>query len=238
MPLFDVQGLSAGYGRAPIVHEMSLSLEGGKVAAIIGPNGAGKSTFIKAIFGLCDVLGGKVQLSGQDLHGLRPSRIVQRGIGYVPQVENVFPSLSVRENLEMGAYLKPQGVSERITELTQMFPDLGTALKRRAGELSGGQRNMLALARALMMHPKVLLLDEPTAGLSPIYQERVWEHIATIAASGVGVVIVEQNARRALQAADFGYLLVAGRLAQSGTGQELLTSTDVVAHYLGGAQVG
>jgi len=237
MPLFEVRKLTAGYNRNPIVHGVDLELEAGKMAAIIGPNGAGKSTLIKAVFGLCDVLGGEVLIGGKSVGGLRPSQVVSSGIGYVPQVDNVFPSLSVRENLEMGAYLNPKDIAQRIDEIVAMFPDLKAAMRRPAGALSGGQRNMLALARALMTRPRVLLLDEPTAGLSPIYVERVWEHVAKIVESGAGVVVVEQNARRALMASDHGYLMVAGRLAQQGTGKELLESEDVVAHYLGGSQV-
>jgi branched-chain amino acid transport system ATP-binding protein len=235
MALFETQAVKAGYGRSPVVHDVSLSVDEGEIAAVIGPNGAGKSTFIKAVFGLCDVLGGEIRLRGEPIHGLKPSRIVARGIGYVPQVQNVFPSLTVRENLEMGAYLKPANAARRIEELCAMFPDLGQSLKRRAGVLSGGQRNMLALARALMMSPSLLLLDEPTAGLSPIYVDKVWEHIAQIRQSGVSILIVEQNARRALEAADRGYVLVGGRLAHSGTGAEILGSEEVVSLYLGSA---
>ncbi len=237
MPLFEVHKLTAGYNRNPIVHGVDLELDAGKMAAIIGPNGAGKSTLIKAVFGLCDVLGGHVTIDGKSVAGMRPSQVVSSGIGYVPQVDNVFPSLSVRENLEMGAFLNPRDITRRIEEIVAMFPDLKAAMRRPAGALSGGQRNMLALARALMTRPKVLLLDEPTAGLSPIYVERVWEHVAKIVESGAAVVVVEQNARRALQASNHGYLMVAGRLAQQGTGRELLESEDVVAHYLGGSQV-
>jgi ABC-type branched-subunit amino acid transport system ATPase component len=235
MALFETHDVKAGYGRSPVVHDVSLTVDEGQIAAIIGPNGAGKSTFIKAVFGLCDVLGGEIRLRGESIQGLRPSRIVAHGIGYVPQVLNVFPSLTVRENLEMGAYLRPAVAARRIDELCAMFPDLGQSLKRRAGVLSGGQRNMLALARALMMSPSLLLLDEPTAGLSPVYVDKVWEHIAQIRQSGVAILIVEQNARRALEAADWGYVLVGGRLAHAGTGAEILGSEEVVSLYLGSA---
>lgn len=235
MALLEVNDLVAGYGRMPVVHGISLTLERGEVAAVIGPNGAGKSTLIKAIFGLCDVLGGDVALDGGSICGLSPSRLVSRGLAYLPQVENIFPSLTVRENLEMGAFLQPKGAAKRIDELTGMFPDLGPALKRPAGELSGGQRTMLAMARALMMQPTILLLDEPTAGLSPLYADVIWEHVDQVVASGVTVLMVEQNARRALEAADHGFVLVAGRLARQGTGQELLASDEVVELYLGAA---
>lgn len=233
MALFEVRDITAGYRRSPVVHGVSMALDPGQVATIIGPNGAGKSTLIKAVFGLCDILSGEVVLGDRSLAGMRPSRIVAAGIGYVPQVQNVFPSLTVRENLEMGAYLKPQGVAEEIERVVAMFPDLGRAMPRRAGDLSGGQRNMLALARALMTRPRVLLLDEPTAGLAPIYADRVWEHVARIREEGVAVLIVEQNARRSLAAADVGYVLVAGRLVRQGTGTELLESDDVAMLYLG-----
>lgn len=237
MALLEVDALVAGYNRAPVVHGISLLVERGQVAAVIGPNGAGKSTLIKAIFGLCDVLGGEVKLDGERLNGRRPSQLVSRGLAYLPQLENVFPSLTVKENLEMGAFLQPKGAAKRIDELTEMFPDLGPALKRLAGDLSGGQRTMLGLARALMTRPTMLLLDEPTAGLSPIYADRIWEHIDEAAASGVTVMIVEQNARRALEAADRGFVLTGGRLAREGTGRELLESDEVVDLYLGAAGV-
>lgn len=237
MALLEVDNLVAGYGRTPIVHGISLAIERGQAAAVIGPNGAGKSTLIKAIFGLCDVLAGDVRLDGARLTGLPPSQLVSRGLAYLPQVDNVFASLTVKENLEMGAFLRPKVVGRRIEELTRMFPDLVPALKRPAGDLSGGQRTMLAMARALMMEPTILLLDEPTAGLSPIYTDHIWDHVAAVVASGVTVMIVEQNARRALETADRGFVLVAGRLVREGTGQELLASDEVVELYLGRAGV-
>lgn len=234
MALFDVRGLTAGYNRAPIVHNVSFSLEGGEILTIIGPNGAGKSTLIKAIFGLCDVLDGKMVLGSDELNGLRTSQVVARGISYVPQVQNVFPSLTVKENLQMGAYLRKSGTDQRIAELTTMFPDLHKASGRKAGELSGGQRNMLALARALMTEPKVLLLDEPTAGLAPKYSDTVWDHVTQIARSGVGVVVVEQNARRALESSDRGLVMAAGRTMKEGAAATLLENEQIAAVYLGG----
>lgn len=233
MPLLEVDNLVAGYGRTPIVHGISMTLERGEVAAVIGPNGAGKTTLIKAIFGLCQVLGGDVRLDGTRLTGLPTSRLVARGLAYLPQTDNVFPSLTVKENLEMGAFLRPKAAARRIEELILMFPDLAQALKRPARDLSGGQRTMLAMARALMMEPTILLLDEPTAGLSPIYTDHIWEHITAVAESGITVMIVEQNARQALGTADRGFVLVAGRLVREGTGQELLASDEVVELYLG-----
>lgn len=234
MPLLEVRGMVAGYQRMPIIHGVSVTVEAGEVVAIVGPNGAGKSTFIKAVFGLCDVLSGEVLLNGKNLVGLRPSRVVAEGIAYVPQVRNVFPTLTVRENLEMAAYLWPRDASERIEEVVTMFPDLGRAMRRKAGELSGGQRNMLALARALMVRPVCMLLDEPTAGLSPLFTDRVWEHIQVVAQKGIAVLVVEQNAKRALLSSNRGYVFVNGQVAFEGTGDALLGNPEVVASYLGG----
>jgi ABC-type branched-subunit amino acid transport system ATPase component len=233
MALLEVRDMVAGYQHMPIVHGVTVTLEPGEVVAIVGPNGAGKSTLIKAVFGLCDVLRGEVVLAGQNLTGLKPSRVVAAGIAYVPQVRNVFPSLTVRENLEMGGYLFPTEVEERLAAVVEMFPDLGTAMKRKAGELSGGQRNMLALARALMTRPKVMLLDEPTAGLSPLFTDRVWEHVLRVAQDGIGVLVVEQNARRALLSSQRGYVLVNGQVAFEGPGPALVDNPEVVASYLG-----
>ena len=233
MALLEVERLVAGYQGMPIVHGVDIAVEAGEVVAVVGPNGAGKSTLIKAIFGLSEVMSGEVRLAGERLNGERPSRVVARGLAYVPQVQNVFPSLTVRENLEMGGYLQPHLLEERIEAVVAMFPDLGAAMRRRAGELSGGQRNMLALARALMTQPKVMLLDEPTAGLSPLLTDRVFEHIAKVAAAGIGVLLVEQNARRALLEAKRGYVMVNGRVAFAGEGKALVDDPDVVASYLG-----
>ncbi|MBI2776517.1 MAG: ABC transporter ATP-binding protein [Chloroflexi bacterium] len=233
MALLEIDDLVAGYGSSAVVHGISLTVDHAQVVALIGPNGAGKSTLIKAIFGLCTVHSGNVVFEGKRLSGLRPSQIVSRGLAYLPQVENVFPSLTVRENLEMGAFLQPKGAAKRIDELVEMIPDLRPTLKRPAGELSGGQRTMLGLARALMTRPTMLLLDEPTAGLSPVAADRVWNLIAEIVSSGAALVIVEQNARRALEAADRGFVLTSGRIARAGGAQELLDSDDIVELFLG-----
>lgn len=233
MALLQVDDLVAGYGKAPILHGVSLTVDRGEVLAVIGPNGAGKSTLVKAIFGLCDVFSGSVRLEGQRLNGLRPSQVVAHGLAYMPQIDNVFPTLSVRENLEMGGFTRSKEVAGRIDELTAMFRDLGPALKRSAGDLSGGQRTMLAMARALMTRPSVLLLDEPTAGTAPLVADRIWEHVEGISASGTTVLIVEQNARRALQAAHRGLVLTNGRVAREGTGRQLLDSEDIVQLFLG-----
>src|SRR5258708_23995442 len=188
--------LSAGYGGPPIIEDVSLTVLAGKVTAVVGPNGAGKSTLLKAMSGVLKPNRGDVWVRDVKTTNLAPEKLVRRGLGYVPQVSNVFPDLTVRENLEMGAYTRRRGVPARIDELGELFPDLSKALRRRAAMLSGGQRSMLALARALMLEPAVLLLDEPSAGLAPMLQATLWEPIAKIAATGVGICVVEQNTPR------------------------------------------
>ncbi len=231
----EVVGLSAGYGGPPIVQDVGLRAQAGRITAIVGPNGAGKSTLLKAIAGVIQVSGGRVVLAGQQVTALPPEQLVRRGLAYVPQVANVFPSLSVRENLEMGAYVKKSGVRERIDEMFALFPDLRVAAKRPAKTLSGGQRNMLAMARGLMGDPQVMLLDEPTAGLSPKFESAVWEHVLKVRDLGVAVVIVEQNTRRTLTHADRAYVLTLGQNRLEGTGKELLNDEEVVALYIGRA---
>jgi ABC-type branched-subunit amino acid transport system ATPase component len=231
----EVAGLSAGYGGPPIVQDIGLRAQSGRITAVVGPNGAGKSTLLKAIAGVIQVSGGKVGLAGQDVTALPPEQLVRRGLAYVPQVANVFPSLTVRENLEMGAYVKKGGVRERIEEMFSLFPDLRVAAKRPARTLSGGQRNMLAMARGLMGDPQVMLLDEPTAGLSPKFETAVWEHVLKVRDLGVAVVIVEQNTRRTLTHADRAYVLTLGQNRLEGTGKELLNDEEVVALYIGRA---
>ena len=228
------EGITAGYGPVPIIHEVSLSAEAGRIVAILGPNGAGKSTLLKAIFGYLKPRAGRVFLRGADVTGLAPEALVSRGIGYVPQVSNVFPTLTVRENLEMGAYLRRGAVREHIDAVLSIFPDLGRALERRAGTLSGGQRSMLAMGRGLMLDPAVLLLDEPTAGLAPEYTREVWRQIKRVAESGTAVVVVEQNATAALQAADWAYVLVAGRNRHADRAGALLDNPDLGRMFLGG----
>jgi branched-chain amino acid transport system ATP-binding protein len=233
----SVTTLSAGYGGPPIVQDIDLRAAAGRITAIVGPNGAGKSTLLKAIAGVIACSGGQVLLGGQDVTGLAPERLVRRGLAYVPQVANVFPSLSVRENLEMGGYVRRSGVRERVEELFALFPDLRAASRRPARTLSGGQRNMLAMARGLMGDPRVMLLDEPTAGLSPRFETAVWEHVLKVRDTGVAVVIVEQNTRRTLTHADHAYVLTLGRNRLEGTGQELLADEEVVALYIGGGEM-
>jgi ABC-type branched-subunit amino acid transport system ATPase component len=227
------ESVTAGYGGPPIIEDVSLTVPAGKITAIVGPNGAGKSTLLKALSGVLRLTSGDVYVRDSKTTNLPPERMVRRGLGYVPQVSNVFPDLTVRENMEMGAYTRRRGVPARIDELCELFPDLSKALRRRAGMLSGGQRSMLALARALMLEPAVLLLDEPSAGLSPLLQGAVWEQIEKIAATGVGVCVVEQNTRRTLRHAHWGYILVLGRNRLDGPAADLLHDDNVVELYVG-----
>ncbi len=225
--------VTAGYGGPPVIEDISMTVRAGKITAIVGPNGAGKSTLLKALSGVLKASHGEVYVRGEKTTGLPPEKLVRRGLGYVPQVSNVFPDLTVRENLEMGAYTRRRGAGGRIDELCQLFPDLGVSLRRRAGMLSGGQRTMLAMARALMLEPAVMLLDEPSAGLSPMLQGALWEQIEKIAATGVGICAVEQNTRRTLRHAHWGYILVLGRNRLDGPAQELLHDENVVELYVG-----
>ncbi|HVC83252.1 MAG TPA: ABC transporter ATP-binding protein [Chloroflexota bacterium] len=234
MSILVVEQLTAGYNRLPVASEVSLRAEAGKVTALIGPNGAGKSTILKAIFGVLRPMGGSVTLAGRALTGWPAYRIAQAGLGYVPQVNNVFPTLSVAENLEMGAYTRTGDIRSRMSEIFDMFPDLKQAARRPAGELSGGQRNMLGMARALMLDPQVLLLDEPTAGLAPLYVERIWDRVRAIAAAGTGVVVVEQNVDLALTHADWAYVLIAGRNSLDGPADQVM-GKDLASIFLGQA---
>jgi ABC-type branched-subunit amino acid transport system ATPase component len=231
--VLSTERLTAGYGGPPIIEDISLTVHSGKITAIVGPNGAGKSTLLKALSGVLRVSRGEVYVQGQKTTNTPPEKLVKRGLGYVPQVSNIFPDLTVRENMEMGAYTRRRGVDARIDELCELFPDLGTSLRRRAGMLSGGQRSMLAMARALMLKPAVMLLDEPSAGLSPLLQAALWEQIERISATGVGICVVEQNTRRTLRHAHWGYILVLGRNRLDGPAQELLHDESVVELYIG-----
>ncbi len=227
------EGVTAGYGGPPIIEDISLAVHARRITAIVGPNGAGKSTLLKALSGVLRASRGEVYVRGEKTTNIPPEKLVKRGLGYVPQVSNIFPDLTVRENLEMGAYTRRHGVHKRLGELCELFPDLGVALRRRAGLLSGGQRSMLAMARALMLEPVVMLLDEPSAGLSPLLQAALWEQIEKIAATGVGICVVEQNTRRTLRHAHWGYILVLGRNRLDGPAQELLHDENVVELYVG-----
>jgi branched-chain amino acid transport system ATP-binding protein len=226
--------LVAGYiPEVNILNGCNLEVRAGEFVGIIGPNGAGKSTFLKAVLGQCKVRSGVIELNGEDITGRKAHELVALGVGYVPQTKNVFPSLTVRENLEMGCFLKPSVFSERYDFVVTMFPRLGERALQRAGALSGGERQMVAMGRALMMEPKILLLDEPSAGLSPALQDEVFVNCRTINQSGVAILMVEQNARRCLQVVNRGYVLDQGRNAYTGTGRELLADPNVIELYLG-----
>jgi branched-chain amino acid transport system ATP-binding protein len=229
-----VEDLVVGYGISPVVRGVGLRSKAGELTAIVGPNGAGKSTLLKGIIGILVPSAGRVWLNGDDITGQPPEKLIRRGIGYVPQTSNTFPSLTVLENLELGGYIRRSQVRHRVDAVCAMFPDLVPALKRQAKTLSGGQRMMLALARGLIVEPTLLLLDEPTAGLAPRVVETVWAHILQIRDSGVAVLVVEQNTRRSLAEADWGYVLTAGENHLAGRGPELLVNEDLVRLYIGG----
>jgi ABC-type branched-subunit amino acid transport system ATPase component len=229
----SIQGLTAGYGGPPIIEQVSMKARRGAITAIVGPNGAGKSTLLKTVAGLIRPTAGRVFVEGKEVTGQPPERLVRRGIAYVPQVENVFPDLTIRENLDMGGYVRKSGVRERIEQLFLLFPDLKASAHRRASTLSGGQRTMLALARGLMIDPAVLMLDEPSAGLSPKFQGLIWERIEQIRTTNVAVVIVEQNTRETLRHAQWAYVLVLGRNRLEGMGRDLLEDDEVVNLYVG-----
>jgi branched-chain amino acid transport system ATP-binding protein len=232
--VLHAQDLVAGYiPEVNILNGCDLEVRAGEFVGIIGPNGAGKSTLLKAILGMCKIRSGSITLNGQDITGRKAHELVPLGVGYVPQTKNVFPSLTVKENLEMGCFLKPSVFKERFAYVAQMFPKLADRAAQRAGALSGGERQMVAMGRALMLEPKVLLLDEPSAGLSPALQDEVFVQCRTINASGVAILMVEQNARRCLQVVNRGYVLDQGRNAYTGTGRELLGDPNVIELYLG-----
>ena len=233
-PLIEIKGVVAGYvPGVNILDGVDMVLAPGELVGIIGPNGAGKSTMLKALFGLIEVRDGLVTYKGEDISDLPAHALVEQGIGYVPQNDNVFPSLTVEENLEMGLYLRPKKTKARMSYVLDMFPRLAERVRQRAGSLSGGERQMLAMGRALMMEPEVLLLDEPSAGLSPALQDEAFIRTKQINRTGVGVIMVEQNARRCLQICDRGYVLDQGRNAYTNTGAELLRDPKVIELYLG-----
>ena len=232
--LVRADDLVAGYlPEVDILNGCSLELHPGEIVGIIGPNGAGKSTLLKAVFGLVDIRSGSIHLGDENITGLSPHQLVARGIGFVPQTENVFPRLTIQENLEMGAFQKPGLFDERFEVVAELFPLLAERRGQRTDGLSGGQRQMVAIGRALMMDPQVVLLDEPSAGLSPAYQDEAFEQITRIAQHGVSLILVEQNARRCLEICDRGYVLDQGVNAYTGTGQELMEDPKVISLYLG-----
>ncbi|SJN13629.1 Branched-chain amino acid transport ATP-binding protein LivF (TC 3.A.1.4.1) [Halomonas citrativorans] len=233
-PLLEARNVHGGYGAMNILNGVDMSLYAHEVGVIVGPNGAGKSTMLKAIFGLLNVNQGDILLNGEPIHNLASNKLVERGMGFVPQEKNVFPSLTVKENLEMGAYLKPHNVKRMLEQVYAFFPPLVEKRHQPAGELSGGQRQMVAMGRALMAEPSLLLLDEPTAGLSPLYMNEIFDRVKQINAAGVGILMVEQNARQALAIADKGFVLAAGQNRFTDTGAALLADPDVAKSFLGG----
>jgi branched-chain amino acid transport system ATP-binding protein len=232
--LIEVRDLQAGYGGAPIVKGVNLDIEGTDIGVIIGPNGAGKSTLLKTIFGLVNASGGTIRFDGHDITNAEPDTLVPLGLSFVPQEFNVFTSMTVQENLEMGAYIRRDDIGPSLRAVYGMFPDLQAKRRQKAGELSGGQRQMVAMGRALMSQPKLLLLDEPSAGLSPIYVSQVFEQVKRINQSGVGILMVEQNARHALSLASRGFVIVGGENRFTDTGPRLLADPDVGRAFLGG----
>ena len=231
--VLDVRDLDASYGATLIVRGVSMQVRSGELVTIIGPNGSGKSTVIKSIFGLTQIEGGSISLDGNDTTGLDTDRLVQLGIGYVPQAANVFPTLTVRENIEMGAYSMSGNSSDRVNEMRGLFPVLEERWSSKAGHLSGGQRQMLALARALVTNPKMLLLDEPTAGLAPQIVDQVLTQVAEINQRGVSILLVEQNAVKALERSDRAYVLARGRNYFEDTADALLSNPDIGKVFLG-----
>jgi branched-chain amino acid transport system ATP-binding protein len=233
-PVVEVKDLHAGYlPGVNILNGCNLVANKGELIGIIGPNGAGKSTLLKAIFGQVNVREGGIFLEGEEITNLKANKLVAKGVGFVPQNNNVFPSLTIEENLQMGVFQKPELYNEGLELVTSLFSELGARLKQRAGSLSGGERQMVAMGRALMMNPSVLLLDEPSAGLSPVRQDEAFIRVSEINQAGVTTIMVEQNARRCLQICDRGYVLDQGKDAYTGTGRELLNDEKVISLYLG-----
>jgi len=232
--VLEAREVTSGYGEVEILHDVSIKVEEGEIVTIIGPNGAGKSTLLKTIFGLLPCKRGGISFGDEDVTGQPPQVMVRKGMCYVPQSDNVFPSLTVQENLEMGAFTRRDDYSSKTEEVLALFPDILERRNTRAGKLSGGQRQMLALARALMLEPRVLLLDEPSASLAPNMVELVFAKIVDINRSGVAIVMVEQNARQSLKLSHRGYVLAMGQNRLEGSGQSLLESEEVGKLYLGG----
>ena len=234
MSFLSATNMTGGYGAADILHSCEITVDQGQIAVIVGPNGAGKSTAMKAVFGMLPLREGVVTLDGQDITNLSPQERVAMGMGFVPQTANVFTSMSVQENLEMGAYLRRDDFTGTMEQVFDLFPILREKRKQPAGELSGGQRQQVAVGRALMTEPKLLMLDEPTAGVSPIVMDELFDRIIEVARTGIAILMVEQNARQALNIADKGYVLVQGANAWTDTGEALMTNPEVRRTFLGG----
>ena len=226
--------MTGGYGGADILHECSIGVDRGEIAVVVGPNGAGKSTAMKAVFGMLGLRAGRVTLGGEDITSLKPQERVLKGMGFVPQNQNVFTSMTVEENLEMGAFIRRDDISQTMQQIYTLFPVLYEKRQQPAGELSGGQRQQVAVGRALMTQPQVLMLDEPTAGVSPIVMDELLDRIIEVAKTGIAVLMVEQNARQALEIADRGFVLVQGRNAYTDSGAALLANPEVRKAFLGG----
>ncbi len=228
------EAMTGGYGDADILHECTIGVDEGEIAVVVGPNGAGKSTAMKAVFGMLGLRSGRVMMDGEDITALKPQERVRKGMGFVPQTNNVFPSLTVLENLEMGAFVRADDFSNTLSQVFELFPVLKEKAVQPAGELSGGQRQQVAVGRALMTQPKVLMLDEPTAGVSPIVMDELFDRIIEVARTGIAILMVEQNAKQALHIADKGFVLVQGRNRYTDTGKALLADNDVRKAFLGG----
>ncbi len=228
------EAMTGGYGDADILHDCTIGVDEGEIAVVVGPNGAGKSTAMKAVFGMLGLRSGRVMMDGEDITALKPQERVRKGMGFVPQTNNVFPSLTVLENLEMGAFVRADDVADTLSQVLELFPVLREKADQPAGELSGGQRQQVAVGRALMTQPKVLMLDEPTAGVSPIVMDELFDRIIEVARTGIAILMVEQNAKQALHIADKGFVLVQGRNRYTDTGRALLADNDVRKAFLGG----
>ncbi|RID93475.1 ABC transporter ATP-binding protein [Gemmobacter lutimaris] len=233
-PFLIGDGMTGGYGAADILHNCTIAVEKGQIAVIVGPNGAGKSTAMKAVFGMLKLRGGRVVLDGEDITTLTPQARVHKGMGFVPQTHNIFTSMTVEENLEMGAFIREDDFADTMAQVYDLFPILKEKRHQAAGELSGGQRQQVAVGRALMTRPKVLMLDEPTAGVSPIVMDELFDRIIEIARTGISILMVEQNARQALEIADKGYVLVQGANRFTDTGKALMADPEVRRSFLGG----
>ncbi|MCC3145730.1 ABC transporter ATP-binding protein [Halanaerobium sp. Z-7514] len=232
--LLEVNNIRAGYGEIEIIHGLSLTVNKGEIVSIVGPNGSGKSTFLKSIFSLVDIMDGQITFQNEILNNAATDEMIKKGLSFVPQTDNIFPSLTVHENLELGGYISRKKLKDRLDLVYDLFPPLLAKKKKRAGTLSGGQRQMVAFGRALIMKPKLLLLDEPTAGLAPMYIQLILDKVKAINETGVTILMVEQNAKKALEMSDRGYVLAAGVKKYEDSGRALLENEEVAQLFLGG----